>query len=274
MNSENISENITYVTESDTPYKSVLLPDIKFLKSGKITDNQIININISKILNEDYPEIIESVLENDYKISDDDTCFYFFAIPDENDEVVGFITFNIESEELLSLTNIYVIPEARGQNHFLRLIEYFTNIIDGIITIKNPNKSLVEILRKTELCNTIANRFVISAIPFVFNVVSWDESINDVYEFNYDLDESHTRIAMTSVYDTKLSAPILVNRSCKILDDTENFKNEEYCLMAISRYDDNREYDCVTAKQNDKWIKSGKYFKKTLKLLNKSKLWI
>lgn len=275
MNSKNITDDITLVTESDNPYSSVLLPgNIKSLKSGKIVENKLLNINISEILKEDYPKIYESLTENDYKLSDEDTCFYFFAIPDENNENVGFLTLDIESEELLSLTNIYVIPEARGQNHFLKILEYFTNIIDGIICIKNPNKSLIEILKQTELCSIIANRFVLSAIPFIFNIVSWNESINDVYEYNYDLNISHNKIAMTTVYDIKLSAPILVNRSCNILDNLNNYKNEQYCLMAISRYDDNKEYDCINLRQNDNWIKSGKYFKKVLKLLNKSKLWI
>lgn len=275
MTTQKISQNINYITQSDNPYHSILIPENnKFLKRGKITDEEIININIVNTLKEEYPQIYESILENDYKLSRDENAFYFFAIPDENDEVVGFLTFNIESEELLSLTHIYVIPESRGKNHFLSTLKYFTNVIDGLITIKNPNRTLIEILNKTELCTTIANRYIISSIPFIFNIASWNESINQVYEYNNLLDETHPKIAMTSVYDKKLTAPILVNRSCKILEDLEEFQNEEYCLMAIARYDDEKQYECVKTRQEDKWIKSGKYFKKTLKLLNKSKLWM
>ena len=200
--------------------------------------------------------------------------FLLFCYTDDDENIVGFVTFNIESEELLSLTHIYVIPEARGNNNFLQILDYFNKNIDGFIALKNPNRSLMEILQKTDTCTKIANRFVLSTIPIIFNIVSWDESINGVYEYNSELDKSNERIAMTTVYDSKLSAPILVNRSCITLENLDNFKNEEYCLMAISRYDDNNEYDCVTARQTDSWIKSGKYFKKTLKLLNKSKLWL
>ena len=50
--------------------------------------------------------------------------------------------------------------------------------------------------------------------------------------------------------------------------------NDEYCLMAVSRYDDNKEFDCLNKRQSDDQIKSGKYFKKVIKLLNKSKLWM
>lgn len=275
MNSEKLSEGINIVKDTGNPYYKVLLPEtLENLKCGQITEEGIKNINICRILKEEYPDICKSARQNDYKISEDDECFYYFAIPDQNENIIGFITFDIESEELLSLTNIYVIPEARGNNNFLQLLEYFNKVTEGLIAIKNPNRSLMEILQKTNSCTTIANRFVLSTVPIIFNIVPWDESVNGVYEYNSTLDESNEKIAMTTVYDTKLSAPILVNRSCITLDNLDDFKNEEYCLMAISRYDDNNEYDCVTARQNDSWIKSGKYFKKTIKLLNKSKLWL
>ena len=275
MNSEKLSEGINIIKDTKNPFYKILLPDtLQYLKCGEITDEEIKNINISNILKEEYPEICKSVKENNYNISENDECFYYFAIPDDDENIVGFVTFNIESEELLSLTHIYVIPEARGNNNFLQILDYFNKNIDGFIALKNPNRSLMEILQKTDTCTKIANRFVLSTIPIIFNIVSWDESINGVYEYNSELDKSNQRIAMTTVYDSKLSAPILVNRSCITLENLDNFKNEEYCLMAISRYDDNNEYDCVTARQTDSWIKSGKYFKKTLKLLNKSKLWL
>lgn len=275
MNSEKLSEGINLIKDTENPYYKILLPDtLQYLKCGEITENGIKNINISSILKEEYPEICKSVQENDYNISKNDECFYYFAIPDDNENIVGFITFNIESEEILSLTNIYVIPEARGNNHFLKLLEYFSKTVEGLIAIKNPNRSLMEILSKTDACTTIANRFVLSPVPLIFNIVPWNESINGVYEYNSELDETNEKIAMTTVYDTKLSAPILVNRSCITLDNLDEFKNREYCLMAISRYDDDNEYECVNARQEDDWIKSGKYFKKTLKLLNKSKLWL
>lgn len=275
MNSEKLSEGINLIKDTENPYYKVLLPDtLENLKCGEITDKEIKNINICKILKENYPEICKSTKENNYNISKDDECFYYFAIPNEDGNIIGFVTFDIESEELLSLTNIYVIPEARGNNNFLQVLEYFNKITEGLIAIKNPNRSLMEILLKTDSCTTIANRFILSTVPLLFNIVSWDESINGVYEYNSKLDESNEKIAMTTVYDSKLSAPILVNRSCITLDNLDEFKNEEYCLMAISRYDDENQYGCVNARQNDAWIKSGKYFKKTLKLLNKSKLWL
>lgn len=275
MNSEKLTEGINIIKDTENPYYRILLPEtLQYLKCGEITDKNIKTINISKILKEEYPDICKSVKENDYNISENDECFYYFAIPDDNENVVGFVTFDIESEELLSLTHIYVIPEARGNNNFLQVLDYFNKNIDGFIALKNPNRSLMEILLKTDICSTIANRFVLSTIPIIFNIVPWDESINGVYEYNSELDQSNEKIAMTTVYDTKLSAPILVNRSCITLNNLDEFKNQEYCLMAISRYDDNKEYDCVNARKEDAWIKSGKYFKKTLKLLNKSKLWL
>ncbi|MBE6485980.1 MAG: hypothetical protein E7Z85_03960 [Methanosphaera stadtmanae] len=275
MNSEKLTEGINFIKDTENPYYRILLPDtLQYLKCGEITDKEIKNINISKILKEEYPDICKSVKENNYNISENDECFYYFAIPDNDENIVGFVTFDIESEELLSLTHIYVIPEARGNNNFLQVLDYFNKNIDGFIALKNPNRSLMEILLKTDICSTIANRFALSTVPIIFNIVPWNESINGVYEYNSELDQSNEKIAMTTVYDTKLSAPILVNRSCITLDNLDDFKNQEYCLMAISRYDDNKEYDCVNARQEDSWIKSGKYFKKTLKLLNKSKLWL
>lgn len=276
MNVEKVSDGIKFIRDNDNPYNKVYIPEeLDYVTSGIITeDYEIEKINISEILKEKYPDIYQSALENDYTIDDDEECFYFFATPDENEEILGFMTLNIESPELLSITNLYIIPEARGNNHFLQLLEYFNKTIEGLIAIKNPNRTLLEILAKTEICTTIANRFIISAVPFTFNVTTWEESIGEVFKYNSKLDETHPKIAMTSVYDKKLSAPILVNRSFKTLDSLENFKNEEYCLMAMSRYDDNKEDDCLKKRQSDKWIKSGKYFKKVVKLLNKSKLWI
>ena len=228
MNSEKLSEGINIIKDTENPYYKILLPDtLKYLKCGEITEDEIKNINISSILKEEYPEICKSVKENNYNISKDDECFYYFAIPDDKENIIGFITFNMESEELLSLTNIYVIPEARGNNNFLQLFEYFSKIVEGLIAIKNPNRQLMEILSKTDVCTTIANRFVLSSVPLIFNIVSWDESINGVYEYNSELDETNEKIAMTTVYDTKLSAPILVNRNCITLDSLEEFKYKE-----------------------------------------------
>ncbi|MBQ6220646.1 MAG: hypothetical protein IJJ47_13020 [Methanosphaera sp.] len=52
------------------------------------------------------------------------------------------MTLDIENPELLSITNIYIIPEARGNNHFLKLLEYFSKIIEGLVAIKNLTEYL------------------------------------------------------------------------------------------------------------------------------------
>ncbi len=88
MNVEKVSDGVQYVQDNNNPYNKVYIPEeLDFITSGKITeDYELERINISKILKEKYPEIYKSAIENDYKIDENEECFYYFATPDENDK--------------------------------------------------------------------------------------------------------------------------------------------------------------------------------------------
>lgn len=123
-------------------------------------------------------------------------------------KVVGFATYDLGFEDFITLVNIYVMPEFRGNKLFLNEIKN----TDVEFIIKDPNKELIEILLHYGLANKLSDTLVHSKIKLQMNQMCF-ESNKDVEFDNLDA------MVYTKLYDLKLESLIYV---CNLYNDNEN----------------------------------------------------
>lgn len=254
----------------------VFLPDTPHIKRSKITSEGFNTQYINQTLKDEYPEIFESVQKESFYISDKEKYFYFYEIYDENDDkIIGFSTFTIYNKTSLLLNQIYVLPEYRGKKHFVRVYNYFSQLLpETEIYVKNPNHLIIKNIKDLKYCHIIDNRFLISNILFVTDQVSFDDALNHTNKTLSDNGKMAAYHTESNLYDLKLDAVIKLSPNNKIYTGKEDLLKVERSTISIVRDEDEKKYDLLTKRKEDPWIEKGNYFKKISKLFRKEKITI
>ena len=158
------------------------------------------DLELGRILEKNYPYIYERVTSSTYHIADD-LCMIFKEIIFEN-KVVGYATYDFRIPSILIMKEIYVLPEFRGNNLFLKEIIWWMSKGVSVI-IKQPTKKLVTKLLRYGLAEKLTEYIVISSIPFILDDF---DVVGGTGEF-LDLDE---KILPTHLYDLKIPSTILI----------------------------------------------------------------
>ena len=70
---------------------TVFLPDLKFIRRASITGYGYNNGNLMEVLKNDYRQLYDSIMDEEYFIRPDEKFFYLYEIYDESDEnIIGF----------------------------------------------------------------------------------------------------------------------------------------------------------------------------------------
>ena len=147
-------------------------------------------MDVSEILENDYPYILESMAEEGF-ILKYDTCNLFKEIVFER-KVVGFCSYDFSREFITAaLNNIYVLPEYRGNGLFLAELKK-TMESHNKPSIMEPTRLVVELLLKYGFAAKLTDSLVASSIEFVVpgdHVISNDDYNHDELSTHfYDLD--------------------------------------------------------------------------------------
>lgn len=255
---------------SNENYK-IFLPDIPHITRAQISGEGFNNGLLNKSLKEEYPEIYESIQKESFFISDDEKYFYLVEILDENNEnVIGFASFTIYDEKTLVLNQIYVLPEYRGQKHFVKVFNNISVLLpEAKILVKNPNHTIIKNIKDLNFCTVIKDRFLISNIIFLTDQVSFDEALNLTNKKFAEQGSKALYSTESNLYDLKLDAVIKLSSNNKIYTGKEDLMLVERSTISIVRDEDESKYDLISKRKEDPWIQKGNYFKKISKIFKK-----
>ncbi len=246
----------------------IFLPDTPHIRRAPVSSEGFNNESLINTLMNYYTEIYESIQKEPYFISDDEKYFYLYEICDEeNDKIIGFASFTVYNEKSITLNQIYVLPEYRGQKHFVKVYNFFSLLLpDAEIFVKNPNHCILKNIKDLNYCTVIKERFVISNINFITDQVSYEDALNYTNKDYEDMDKKAIYNTVSNLYDLELDAVIKLSSNNKVYTGKEDLLNIERSTISMVREEDENKYDVLNKRQNDSWIQKGNYFKKISKL--------
>ena len=187
-------------------------------------------INCVDILEDFYPYILDSI-KSEGHIVENSYGDYFKEILFE-DKVVGFICYEQNAPACISLNEIYILPEFRGNKLFLN--EILSVYRGGFeLFISQPTRNLVDILIHHRFAKKIHDNIVISAIAFSIPP-HCIKSLNDSNDIDLD------NIYASNVYDLNICATLIL----------EDISTPGVCNIKYSELlDDDCKYNSVTKRR-------------------------
>ena len=213
----------------------------------KENDNQKVflsenTIDVLDILEKYYPYIYESMNEEGF-ILKYEQCNLFKEMVYER-KVVGFCTYDFSREFITAaISNIYVLPEFRGNGLFLEEIKR-TMAEHNKPSIMEPTRLVVELLVEYGFACKIDDSIVASAIEFIVpgnNVLSNGDYANDELSTHFydlsicasihilDIDKAHIAYSSPLNYD-------IIHYDCL---DARNDMDDDYFLNLTQMFREN-----------------------------------
>ena len=159
-------------------------------------------LSTKQILMDNYDYICDSIKDENYKL-ENPFCSLFKELLYE-DKVIGFATYDFNNGMGdLSLNEIYVLPEFRGNKYFINEIES-TLMSGSTISIYEPTHRLIELLIENGYAENLDNNLVVSSINLDVNEKKL-KSNNENANINDEL------IYSCNLYDLNISACIILD---------------------------------------------------------------
>ena len=107
--------------------------------------------------------------KENYKIEYDTFNIIQEIVYEEN--VIGILSLiNLESfDHVLCINEVYILPEYRNKGLFYETLLQLLSQPNISISLKNPNKKIIDLLIKYEFAKKLDNNLVISPIDFYVN---------------------------------------------------------------------------------------------------------
>lgn len=254
---------------------TVFLPDTTHIIRTPITTEGYNTQKLLPFIKEQYPSIYDSIENENYYISDYETFFYLYEITNEKEEMIGFAAFTVKDEKSIILNQIYVIPEERGNKHFVKVYNYFSQLLpEAEILVKNPNRTIINNIKQLDYCRIINERFMISFINFITDQVSYADSLTYTNKTYADAGKTVQYNTESNLYDLKLDAVIKFTTNNKVYTGKEDLLLVERSTISMPRYEDELKYHILEKRRSDDWILKNNYFKKVKKTLKKHNITI
>ena len=101
------------------------------------------DLKLSQFLRDNYEYIYDSMIAQDYDLRFEEFTFLFELVFES--KVVGFASYLTDDFSTVCLTNVFVLPEFRGNQLFVKNLFYMIASSE-MISILEPTRNLVEIL--------------------------------------------------------------------------------------------------------------------------------
>jgi len=191
----------------------------------------------TNILKESYQYIFKSMQNENYKIEYDD--FEIIQEILDNEKVVGIISFiNLESfNHTLCINEVYILPEHRKKGLFYQTLLNLLSQPNLNITIRNPNKTIIDLLVKYEFAKKLDNNLVISILDFYVNFANRYINKNIKEYYNYFEKENQKELIKSNFYDLNINSCIFFDMD-NILEFNENPPYIEKARRTDSSVDD------------------------------------
>ncbi len=253
---------------------TVFLPEHPWIKRAQVNNEGFNNGKLMETLQEEYPHLYKSIQDEKHFIPEDERYFYLFEIPDETEETtIGFATFTIYDEKSLIMNQIYVLPEYRGNKHFIATYNFFAQLLEEAeIYIKNPSRTIIDNIKEANYCTIIKDRFLLSNILFIFDQVAFEDTLKHTNKSYHGQGKKAKYFTETNLYDLEIDALIKTSQNNKIYTGQEDLLKVERSTISLVRDEDEKRFNVLAKRKEDPWIKNGNYFKKLVKTLRKEKI--
>lgn len=199
-----------------------------------MTDTKVSFDNLNYFLKENYEEIYNSIIEENYILEYIEDKHVIFKELKFNDNVVGFALVDLifSNKPKYSVCECYVMPEYRGKNILFDFI--ITNITktNYDFSFRRPNKAIMNLLVKYNLAFSLNRNIIISYIEL-------DASLSEVYTnkrikklYNNVDEDLSDEIFSTYYYNSQLG-------SVTFFDVTKTITKNNYtlCVAKPRKYD-------------------------------------
>ena len=160
-----------------------------------IADNDD-DVKLSHFLRERYGYIYDSIIALGYEIRFEEFTFLCELVYEG--KVVGFASYLVGGSSLVCLTNVFVLPEFRGNQLFIENLVYMI-VSSEIISILEPTRNLIEILIHYNLAEKLTDSLV--ACPIYLEILN-ENIISKIY-----LDEDDS---LSNLYDLNLCSTLVL----------------------------------------------------------------
>lgn len=184
-------------------YKTRTIDEFKL-----ITDKDSKTNSTRKLLEKEYPYILQSMKNEDYNIEYDEFNIIQEIIDDE--KVVGIISFiKIESfDNSLCINEAYIVPEYRKKGLFYQTLLSLLSQPNMTISLRNPNKKIIQLLIQYEFARKLDNNLVISYINFQVDYSNMyiNKNIREYYKFFAK--KHQNELIRSNIYDLNIDSII------------------------------------------------------------------
>ncbi len=184
-------------------YKKRKNDDIKLITSNEAHTN-----STKKLLKREYPYIIQSMKNENYIIEYDDFEIIQEILYDE--KVVGIISLiKLESfDNSLCINEAYIMPEYRKKGLFYQILLNLLSQPNMTLSLRNPNKNLIDLLIEYELAKKLDNNIVVSYVNFQVDYSKRyiNDNIKEYYK-SFEKDNQNELIR-TNFYDLNINSSI------------------------------------------------------------------
>lgn len=152
-----------------------------------IVDNDD-DIKLSQFLRDNYGYIYDSIIAHDYELRFEEFTFLCELVFEG--KVVGFASYLIEAFSAVCLTDVYVLPDFRGNQLFIENL-FFMIVSSEMFFIREPTRNLVEILIHYNIARKLTDSLV--ACPIHLEILKDDiiskntlgeDCLSNLYDLN------------------------------------------------------------------------------------------
>ena len=230
------------------------------------SENKVYSMSIVEMLKQHYMYLYDSIIDEKYKIYEDEECMLFKEIV-HIDEVVGFSAYkgsDVNQTQTLVLQQIYVLPEYRGNNLLMKDI-YDTISLGRYVSIELPTHFMVNSLIEAGVAKVFDDRFVISKVPFSAPLHNFSEEEKQHLKKEYNIPDPTGISRESSIYDLKYSAIVCPpfdgsTRAYNPEDPTTKAVEDGYISQPLDV--DNTYFDAQKIRDEDGEQYTSQYFKR------------
>ncbi|WP_323735994.1 GNAT family N-acetyltransferase [Methanosphaera sp. ISO3-F5] len=204
--------NPEYKTREETDFKIIKNPDNKE--------------TLTNFIKQEYPYITQAMKYEEYKIEYEEYDILQELLYDN--KVIGILSIEVNNNTIrtLCINEVYILPEYRHNGIFHETLLNLLTQPNMTIAIKNPNRTIIDLLLKYKLAKKLKNNIVLSYIDFIVEdkKIYTNKQLTIKYENNYIKDEK----VPTDFYDLNINSCVFIE--INNLNDIK--KNKAYIIKA------------------------------------------
>ena len=212
-----------------------------------ITSEESKTNSLTTLLDNKYPYILQSMKKENYKIEYDSFEVIHEIVNDE--EVVGILSIiNIDAlDHTICINEAYILPDYRKQGLFYQTLMNLLSQPNMTVSLRNPNRYLIELLINYKFAKKLENDLVISFIDFYVDYDNRYEN-KQIRDFYKDFEKKHQKdLIRSNYYDLNINSCVFFD-----IDNVLEFNDNPAFIEKARKVDSNDENYFLKLKNVDR----------------------